>query len=418
MDAVGDVADGHLVDRAIGPQGGPHLARDLAVAAADAVARAARVQGELRHAEGLAVVVGARAPEPDDGVEVDADLAGQRAQRVDDQLGLVGVVARGHRGVRGEHGARAGRVQRVLQRRAARQLGAGQLQRGEGGVALVEVHHRRVDAHRPQRAHAAHAEQQVLGEAQVARAGVQARADPACHRAVLRAVGVEQEERHAPDVEAPDLRDDVLGADGDGDRDRLAPVAGDEGHRLALGIGRHPRLVLPAGGVDALAEVALAVEQADGDQRQRPVGGLLEDVAGQRPEAAGVDRQRGVDAVLGAEEAHRALGGGRAGRLGGPRHVGADALLQRPGALDEALVGGGALQRVGCHLGQQPDRVLAAQLPALRIDGAKGVGTAGRPRPAQVVGGPRQRVQRRGHARGKGLRGAVDVLASGQHGRA
>ena len=114
VDAVGDVADGHLVDRAIGPQRGPHLARDLAVAAADAVARAARVQGELRHAEGLAVVVGARAPEPDDGVEVDADLAGQRAQRLDDQLGLVGVVARGHRGVRGEHGARAGRVQRVL----------------------------------------------------------------------------------------------------------------------------------------------------------------------------------------------------------------------------------------------------------------------------------------------------------------
>ena len=139
-------------------------------------------------------------------------------------------------------------------------------------------------------------------------AGVQARADPARHGAVLGPVGVEQEERHAPDVDAPDLRDDLLGADGDGDRDRLAVVAGDERHRLALGIGRHPRLVLPARGVDALAEVALAVEQADGDERQRAVGGLLEDVAGQRPEAAGVDRQRGVDAVLGAEEAHRALG--------------------------------------------------------------------------------------------------------------
>ena len=82
-------------------------------------------------------------------------------------------------------------------------------------MALVEVHDRRVDPQRPQSAHAAHAEQQVLGEAQVARAGVQARADPARDGAVLGPVGVEQEERHAPDVDAPDLRDDLLGADGD-----------------------------------------------------------------------------------------------------------------------------------------------------------------------------------------------------------
>ena len=230
---------------------------------------------------------------------------------------------------------------------------------------------------------------------------------------------VEQEERHAPDVDAPDLRDDLLGADGDGDGDRLAVVAGDERHGLALGIGRHPRLVLPAGGVDALAEVALAVEQADGDERQRAVGGLLEDVAGQRAEPAGVDRQRGVDAVLGAEEAHRALGAspGRGVAGGAPGRRGCSPPARRP-RCDQPVVGRGALQRVGRRLAQQAHRVLAAQLPALRVDGAEGVGAAGRPRPAQVVRRPRQRVQRRGHARGKGLRGVVDVLAAGQHGRA
>ena len=196
-------------------------------------------------------------------------------------------------------------------------------------------------------------------------AGVQARGDPARHGAVLGAVGVEQEERHAADVDAPDLRDDLLGADRDGDGDRLAVVAGDERHRQALGVGRHPVLVLPARRVDPLAEVALAVEQADGDERQRAVGGLLEDVAGQRPEAAGVDRQRGVDAVLRAEEAHRTLGAGRPGGLRGPGEVGADALLERPAALDQVVVGGRALQCVGQRLGQQADRVLAAQLPAL-----------------------------------------------------
>ena len=109
---------------------------------------------------------------------------------------------------------------------------------------------------------------------------------------------------------------------------------------------------------------------------------------------------------------------GRPGGLGGPRHVGADALLERLGALDEPVVGRRALERLGRRLGQQLDRVLAAQLPALGIDGAEGVGAAGRPRPAQVVGGPRQRGQRRGHAGGKRLRGPVDVLAAERHGRA
>ena len=147
--AVGHVADRHVVDGAIGPQRGPHLAGDLAVAAADAVARAARVQGELRHAERLALVLGARAAEAQDRVEVDADLVGERAQRLAHELGLVGVVAGRHRRVRGEDRARAGRGQRVVERGARGQLGARQLQRGEGGVALVEVHDGRVDPHAP-----------------------------------------------------------------------------------------------------------------------------------------------------------------------------------------------------------------------------------------------------------------------------
>ena len=44
--------------------------------------------------------------------------------------------------------------------------------------------------------------------------------------------------------------------------------------------------------VDALAEVALVVHQPDGDHRHRAVRRRLEDVAGERAEAAGVDRQR------------------------------------------------------------------------------------------------------------------------------
>ena len=75
-----------------------------------------------------------------------------------------------------------------------------------------------LDADRLERAHAADAEQHVLREAHVGVADVQARGDPAGGAVVLGPVGVEQEERDAADVDAPDLRDDLDVADRHGDR--------------------------------------------------------------------------------------------------------------------------------------------------------------------------------------------------------
>ena len=94
MHAVGDVGDRDVVDGAIGPHRLPHLARDLAVAAADAVGGAARAQRELGDAERLGVLVGVRAPEPDDLLGVDAERPGDLRERLGDLLGGVGVVAR------------------------------------------------------------------------------------------------------------------------------------------------------------------------------------------------------------------------------------------------------------------------------------------------------------------------------------
>ena len=339
-------------------------------------------------------------------------------QRVDDQLGLVGVVARGHRGVRGEHGARAGRGQRLLSdapRSSSARASSSEAKAAwpslrcttDGSIPIAR------SARMPPTPSSRYWARRRSRVPVYRRELIQRATAPFSGRsASSRKSGTRPTSTRqicATTCSAPTGTVTVIGSPS-------SPVTRAIGWRS--GIGRHPRLVLPAGGVDALAEVALAVEQADGDQRQRPVGGLLEDVAGQRPEAAGVDRQRGVDAVLGAEEAHRALGGGRRGRLGGPRHVGADALLERPGALTRpssaaarSSASGGA--SVSSLIGFSPHSSQRWGSTAL-----KGLGAAGRPRPAQVVGGPRERVQRRGHARGKGLRGAVDVLASGQHGRA
>ena len=57
MNAVGNVADGDLLDRPVGKQALPHLAADPAVQFADAIGRPRGLQGEHRHAERLLLVV-------------------------------------------------------------------------------------------------------------------------------------------------------------------------------------------------------------------------------------------------------------------------------------------------------------------------------------------------------------------------
>ena len=59
--------------------------------------------------------------------------------------------------------------------------------------------------------------------------------------------------------------------------------------------------LLPAVGVEVLAEIAVLIQEADADDRNPQVGGGLKVVAGENAKAAGVDRQRFVDAEFGAE---------------------------------------------------------------------------------------------------------------------
>jgi hypothetical protein len=72
-----------------------------------------------------------------------------------------------------------------------------------------------LDAQGIERVHATHAEQRVLRQAGVRVAVVQARGDPAVEAVVLRQQRVEQEQRHAADVQAPHLGDHVALADRD-----------------------------------------------------------------------------------------------------------------------------------------------------------------------------------------------------------
>ena len=169
------------------------------------------------------------------------------------------------------------------------------LEAEEAGVALVRVEHVGLEAEGAQGAHAADAEHDLLAQAVVLVAAVEAVGDGDAVGGVALDVGVEHVQRDAPDVGAPHVGLDRVAGEVDGDLD--AGVG--EAERLRREVG--DALLLPAVGVEALAEVALGVQQADGDERHAEVRRRLEVVAGEHAEAAGVLRHGLADAELGRE---------------------------------------------------------------------------------------------------------------------
>ena len=284
MDAVRDVPDRRLLP---GPERRPHLARDLAVQVGDAVRVGGEPQREGRQAEAGLV---AEAPELEQPLVVEPRFGGEVADVADHELLVEDLVAGRDGRVGREDGGAADRLERVVGLRAGRDERAQPLDLEEGGVAFVQVEDVRLDPERGERADAADAEQQLLADPVLAVAAVERVREP---------VDLEQVERDDADgrrdVLAPDRGLDRLAGEVDRDRDVLA----DEPDRLR--VDRLVVLGLAAGLVDALAEVAARVEQADADERDAELGRGLEVVAGEDAEAAGVDRQALVDPELHAE---------------------------------------------------------------------------------------------------------------------
>src|SRR4029077_16188718 len=84
-----------------------------------------------------------------------------------------------------------------------------QLEDEERRVTLVQVPHRRLDAERTQRAHAADAENHLLANARRVVPAVEAVRDVAVRGRILRAVGVEQVDGRAPGLRLPGARHHV-----------------------------------------------------------------------------------------------------------------------------------------------------------------------------------------------------------------
>ncbi len=256
-------------------------------------------------------------------------------------------------------------------------------------MALVEVPDGRGEAERPDRPDAADAQDELLVQAHLAAADVQDVGDRSVLDGVLGDVGVEEEDRHATDLRQPDGDRQHAPGQLQVDCQRQALLILDPRERQAGQVVVGVVVLLVAVRVDRLAEVALAVEQPDTEERQGHVAGRLHVIAGQDPEAARVDPQRLVDAVLGAEV------GDRAGELvavpavepvaRAVRHVAIE-LGQDVVVLGQELL---VVEEPGPLRGTADDRDgVAVARPRRPVDKAPQVPGSRIPCPAEVVGEP------------------------------
>ena len=260
------------------------------------------------------------------------------------------------------------------------------LEAEEAGVALVGVEHLGVDAERLERPHAADAEEDLLAQPVLGVAAVEPVGDLAHVVGVVLDVGVEQVERDAADVGPPHL-----GVSGWPARSTVDPHARRSGvSAMRVGVEVGVALLLPAVGVERLAEVAVPVEEADADEGHAEVAGRLQVVAGQHAEAAGVLRERLGDAELGGEVGDRAQ---RARAVAGlepaglRRGSGCSSVVHLVEEAEEAGVGGQRVEPLAAS--PSPSRRTGSwmrRVPPVGVDPAEQVAGLLVPAPAQVHG--------------------------------
>ena len=211
----------------------------------------------------------------------------------------------------------------------------------------------------------------------------------------------------------------------------FGPMAASMGSLIDIGLDVF--FLLPAGAIEALAEISLAVKQSDADQRNTQVGSALDVIAGQHAEAAGVFRNRNVQAEFGGEVRHRPRPQ-NAGMPGSPGAVRVEILaLAAIGIVDAAVqhqFTGAPFHHGQRNLRKQGDRIVIELPPAHRIEVAEQ--TAGvvvptppqvaRQRPQPFLGGSDKAVERAGFADhradlGRGLGQHADFILAEDPGR-
>jgi hypothetical protein len=161
--------------------------------------------------------------------------------------------------------------------------------------------------------------------------------DQAISLFVRRDVRIQQVKRDAADLDEPRLGAHAAAAHQDFDQHRLARFVRHLLNRQHGRMGFAVVLFLPAVAPQALAKIAVAINQADGDERQAEVARRFQMIAREHAQPAGIERQGVVDSVLGAEVGDRALARNLFVCPPVPRLSGAHVLVEARGQLAHAV---------------------------------------------------------------------------------
>ena len=210
MNAVGHVADRHLVRRPARKQRRKKLPAHLPVQAADAIHPAASTNCQIGHIEILCRVVRVLAAESQQIVQRNAELRPSvTTQGVFDKGGGKPVKARGHRGVGGEEIACASHSQCDFEGLSGRSHKTPRtFQHGERRMPLIQVTDFRLDAERGKQSPSADSQYQLLHEAQIRSAAVKLAGNSPVWRKVRRIVAVQQVELQSADLNLPGAKPD------------------------------------------------------------------------------------------------------------------------------------------------------------------------------------------------------------------
>ena len=273
MHAVGDMTDGHFGYRHAAPEVVPHVPRDVAVQAAHAIGPARVAQGQDGHLEGVAARAG-HAADIEEVTHAQADVVGVAREVLHHELVAEALVAGVNGRVRGEHAARADDFASFLEAQVVtvHEI-ADALEDEEGGVPFIHVVDGRRDAELVQEHDAAHAEEDFLTDAEVPVRHVQAVRDLTVIGGIFGQIGVHEVELDGTHAHKPDPGEEPALRELQADLKRIACAVPDELHGKLGDIVLRVDGDLPAVLVDLLFKVAVAVEEADGHQRDIEIAG-------------------------------------------------------------------------------------------------------------------------------------------------
>ena len=124
--------------------------------------------------------------------------------------------------------------------------------------------------------------------------------------------------------------------------------------------------------VDLLFEIAVSIKQRNADEREAEVARRLCVIAGENAQAAGIDRDRFVEAEFRREVGHRSCGGKRRGMRAGPHVFFLDVAVEfahdRVDDGEEVIVLGERFEPGLSEPLKHLERAVVGQFPKVRIE--------------------------------------------------